>query len=421
MSKKNIKILIVYLFLGIIQYNYAHESLHKAVVIYPVADLIGQPAQSLFKNQSVRSSYNQIPLYSEDIHDNQACARLHQLLFNEIVEIVESRGEEACVKIPNMFYITHNSKQPHTKYWVHKSMLMPLHTLNRKNIDISKFPKPINYRSKQLNKINKNIITLKAPFYDPVTKKTYSAGTRFVQSNTSKKKASIGVHIFDSTHAIVKQTFLPKKICVFSPATKEQAKQLFVHILKEWAHQKGNKSIPYVWGGCSFINTYNVNHAKKQNKKINNKTIHFYSLPHDKNAIKTGLDCTGMVARAAQIAEIPYFFKNSTTVAHYLQPLKNNESVEVGDILWIPGHVMVISDVQNNKIIEARAYEQGYGKVHEITLSELFKNIDTLEDLAHAIQNKKPIERLDKYGNIVKKINNMRILKLSTVWNNKNN
>ena len=54
---------IVYLLLGSLQSSYAHESLHKAVVIVPVADLIGQPIKSLFPKQSIASAYNQIPLY----------------------------------------------------------------------------------------------------------------------------------------------------------------------------------------------------------------------------------------------------------------------------------------------------------------------------------------------------------------------
>jgi hypothetical protein len=416
MKKKNIILSIIYLFLGIIPHTYAHESLHKAVVIHPVADLIGQPIQSLFNNQSVQSAYNQIPLYSQDITNNQACARLHQVLFNEIVEIVETRGQEVCVKIPNMFYITHNSKEPHAKYWMHKSALIPLHTLHRKNIDISTFPKPIAYRSNNVTLSNKNTITLKAPFYDPITKKTYSAGTRFVCTDKPTKKTTIAVHIFDTASNTCKQTYVPKKICVFSPHTKQESRQTFVQILKEWAHQKDKKSIPYVWGGCSFITTYNTNKAIELTQKHNGGKLTFYTIPNNKDTIKTGLDCTGMVARAAQIADIPYFFKNSTTVAHHLYQSHNNEQVKIGDILWIPGHVMVVSDVDKNKIIEARAYEHGYGKVQEIPLHEQFKNMHTFQDLAHAIQNKKAIERFDKQKNIVKKINDMKILKLSSAW-----
>lgn len=393
------------------------QMLHKALVVASVVDLVGQPMKTLFPKQSIKTSYNQIPLHSTDIYDNHACVRLHQLLFNDFVEVVKQRNNEVLIRISSPFYITHNSKKKHVDYWTDKDNIVLLHTLHANKIDISKLPKPVNFCTKNIDVLN-NTITLIKPFKDSITKNTYSAGTRFVRVSKKTSPHKISVYIFDRKSWSIKTTLVPKKKCVIHKKLSSKTKRIkmLLRILKDWANQK-HGAIPYVWGGCSVIDMCNVrSFTKKQRQISNNKTVSFYTLPNNNQFPKTGVDCTGVMVLATRIAGIPYFYKNSTTVAQSLKPIGKNEQLVPGDIIWIPGHIMVVSDIEKNKIIEARSYDHGYGGVQEILLQEEFKNMRTFKNLRVAVQNNKPIKRLNKNGDVIKIIRSMKLLKLSSVW-----
>ena len=142
--------------------------------------------------------------------------------------------------------------------------------------------------------------------------------------------------------------------------------------MRQWAKRKEG-FIPYVWGGFSFTDTI--------------KTTSCFLLKDETTSPKTGLDCVGIIARVAQIYGIPYFYKNTTTIKQCLTPLARNSKLMTGDIIWVPGHVMIVADLTNHTLIEARGYDHGYGKVQEIPLNEEFKGINTYRDLIDAYHN----------------------------------
>ena len=76
---------------------------------------------------------------------------------------------------------------------------------------------------------------------------------------------------------------------------------------------------------------------------------------------------------------------------------------------------MVISDVKKNLIIEAAGYQIGYGELHELPCSVLFKEKTTLQDLVKAASNEEPIERIKKDGT-TEIITKLKILQFSSVW-----
>ena len=63
----------------------AHQ---KAVVLVPVADLVGDPLGSLGPAAGL---YHQLPVCGGKQHV-KSCKRIHQLLFNEIVDIIKREG-----------------------------------------------------------------------------------------------------------------------------------------------------------------------------------------------------------------------------------------------------------------------------------------------------------------------------------------
>jgi len=371
----------------------------KAFVSVPVTDLVGQPMSRLYRSKQPAAMYSSIPL--ESIRATFECPRLHQALYNEIVEILEEEGEEVKIKVKNIFYVTHaNKSKKKSIFWAQKKDLICFDDLKRKNLDTSSLPPPIT-----LTKNYNSITTLKLPFYDKVTKQLFSAGTRFVISKDHQDKKNYTTFIFDKKEFLFKKTSIPKTLCLNRKSNNRKRRKEFVKVAKEWANLTDG-FIPYVWGGCSFVKP-----CKQKKIVIKHKNgIPIFNRKNYNTIPLTGLDCTGLIARIAQICNIPFFFKNTTTIDLYLPQIKEISDVQEGDIIWYPGHVMIISDIANNRIIEARTNSYGCGKVQEIVLSKAFKDIKNFKQLLDNKKNK--LYRLDMNGNIVKKIKKLKILKL---------
>ena len=125
----------------------------------------------------------------------------------------------------------------------------------------------------------------------------------------------------------------------------------------------------------------------------------------------TGFDCSGVILRAAQIAGLPYFYKNTVTILNNLKPLTATDELADGDLIWLPAHIMVVSDVAQQLCIEARHYAHGYGKVHEIPIQKVFGNIPHYAALKQAHLNQTPIDRLDRQGQVRQQVK-IKLLKL---------
>ena len=136
----------------------------KAVCSVPVADLVGEPLSENF--------YKHLPINGDD----QAVKRIGQLLFNEIVEIIDENEKEAHIQVLNHFYCTYTDKQPRTEYWTLKKNLTPISEIE----DLNVLSQPLSY--KQKNNQPAHLITLQKPFFDYKNHRLYSAGTRFLCS-----------------------------------------------------------------------------------------------------------------------------------------------------------------------------------------------------------------------------------------------
>lgn len=389
---------------------------HKAVVIAPVADLVGSPIQKLIPDMPPTQAYASIPLCGGNTNKYLACPRIHQLLFNEIITIVETKKDQALVHIPNFFYTVDGKLTPQHAYWTPTKNLMPLKKLAKNGIDLKKIPHAISFHKKKIDQ-DTNTVTLALPFYDSVTQQTFSAGTRFIQKRTDNSNKNVTtVFILDKKGTTFHEQEIPQSLLISHNQKKlEEKVNLFVKLVKQWAHQSDG-FIPYVWGGCSFISTYQGSYSEVEQLTKRGKTS-FFTLSDDTQSPKVGLDCSGLIGRAAQICGIPYFFKNTRTIAQNLTVLKKNDEVRNGDIIWIPGHVMVVSDAKNNMMVEARArLNNSHGKIHEIALKDVFKDVTTYHDLMHAFHTKKALNRLDMDGKVFEVVKNGKILSLASVW-----
>ncbi len=384
----------------------------KAVTIVPVADLLSQSLTSRNKTHKTQLSYQTIPISGKN--ENKACPRLHQLIFNEEVTILEELNDEVKVHVTNHFCQPEQSDAKQSTYWTAKKNVITFDELKKLGVDISIIPPPLSHHTPQA--FDEQIVTLKYPFADPSSSLSFSVGTRFVKMSMQSNKQSVTVHFFNPREKKQKQLFLPLRYLATDHKNQQEKIDEYVKLIRSWAHEtKG--VIPYVWGGCSFITL-----CKQEPfvEKKDNDTNPYYLRKDRLRGPQDGLDCSGLILRGTQLCDIPYFFKNSTTLAKNLAPLHKNEPIENGDMIWFPGHVVVVSDVKNNLVVEARGYEHGYGVVQETPLKEQFKNIATYDELKKAFHNKTPIERLDKFGTTVKTLTNYKILKLKSVWHTAN-
>ncbi len=384
---------------------------NPGIVTTPVAHLVGQP----FGNET---AYRNIPVCGGSKNPYPSCPRVHQLLMHEIVNIIKYEGDEVFIDVPHTFYITTYTKVPQTRYWTSKKNIIPLHELKQRGLNLNLLPHAISFENPASIHHHENVVTLLKPYYDPEHNITYSAGTRFIADSISSDKRLVHVFAINPSSQTIDEIKIPRtSLLQTHQTTTKQKIQTFVDILKIWAHQDGY--IPYVWGGCSFIHT-ELNHVINEHQQERNGTIHSWyerQHPHEQNAhLKSGFDCAGLINRAAQIAGIPFFYKNTITIAEHLKELHPNEQLQSGDIIWMRGHVMVIADVRHNTIIEARGYDGDYGRVHEIEIGKVFKGIKTFRDLKKAWIEKRPLIRLNKAGKTQDTVKEIKLLKMKSVF-----
>jgi hypothetical protein len=403
---------------------------YSALTITPVADLVETSTQTLFQNIEPKSVYDFLPLcggYTPA--PSFTCPRVHQLLFNEVVEVVQERGEEILVRIPNAYHLYHKENSsnlipdinlplskknvPLNSFWTLKKNVLPLASVGINKDDLLKIPPSISFTSKRTQ--FENVITLAMPFTDPQTGISYSAGTRFVKTaEQPTDKALIRAYAFNSTTNNFKTIEIPQELCITQSHNHKERIRQFVSLIKQWANLDSGY-IPYVWGGSSFIHTSNQE-SHEIELCVNNVETSFFAIPQFDFTPKPGLDCSGIINRAAQICGIPFYLRLSSSIATMLEELQPHEQLEGGDIIWKPFHVFIVSDIEKNLIIESRGHGNGEGRVHEIALHKVFKDIYTYDDLVHAFHNKSTIYRLDKNGEILSDVPEFKLLKLASAW-----
>jgi len=382
----------------------------KGVVQVPLAHLVGQPL-------GAEHAYHQLPVCGGALNPYVSCPRMHQLLLHETVDIIKEEGEELLIDIPHIFFVTENTKVPQTRYWTSRKNIITHEQLRKNGVELKNIAKPISFQNPATLAMQ-DVVTLLKPFQDRTTGLTYSAGTRFVVSKIKENKKYMYVYALDGTAGSLRELKIPYNYLIKSPQGSVDEKiQTFVDILKFWANQDG--FIPYIWGGCSFSHLES-SHTILEHQEERNGILHTWytrKKPHAQNVfLNSGFDCAGLINRAAQMAGIPFFFKNTLTIAQNMHEISAAESLHAGDIIWVRGHVMVIADTKRNTIIEARGYDSDFGKVHEIALHKVFEGIRTCADLKRSWMEQKPLRRLDKAGKIQDVFKTFKLLKLKSVF-----
>lgn len=393
----------------IIFYSHAQPLNQKAVVIVPVADCVGQALSNFHPQEQIEEKYRAIPISWAGAANNMySCPRIHQLLFNEVVTIIEQQGDEVLVEIPQVFYEKLDSPTRYNQFWTLKKNLAKV-----SDIITNVIPDQLDYHFPE--KTNSDAIALMVPYYNTQTDRLYSAGTRFTLTEASDELYTIS--FYDHTTKAIITDKLPTTICyrASKKIIDEQIKD-FIALLRLWA-TSSEGLIPLVWGGVSFTKWYPDVSCNQVEKRLpDGQIVSFWQPATTLSTPFSGFDNSGLVLRAAQICGIPYFYKNTITAAKNMCPLSTQDILKEGDLLWVPGGLLVVSDLAHNKILTAIGYQFGYGKVVELELEQLFVDIHTYQDLKDAYDQHKPIQTKKVDGTISRTIAEYKLLKLASVW-----
>lgn len=380
----------------------------KALVKVPVADVSGQSLKAC--TNSVTSCYKRFPCAPDK--GPFACLRLHQLTFNQVVTIIkELPTGEVFVSVPNLFYLD-GLHRKRTGFWMLKKDLVPLTSLKKDSL--KSVPPPLESKKRALQ-CSKNVLTLKVPWFDRKTARIYSAGTRFVRDSSHDTRKGYAVVIYDPDLKKTVQSSVPKRKALILPSHDfYKARAVFLALLRSWAHQPSGL-VPYVYGGCSFT----MQCPKKGFRRISGtrcgKKVSYWERTGFTATPRVGFDCSNMILCAAQIAGLPYFFKNTLALVTSMHLLKRNEKLEEGDLVWYSGHVMVVSNLKKNLLIEAIGYESGYGCVHEVPVHKVFSGIKNFDQLTRAHYTKRFTRRLNSKGKPWRSVYRLKILKLKSI------
>jgi hypothetical protein len=355
----------------------------------PVADLLGGPINDFFKITPTDKAYTHLP-YGER-RGNCSCPRIAQLLFNQPVIIKRTRGKEVELEVPYLPYSYKN--RLYTLYWTLASNITKLTDQNKSFVPVN------NPDSFMLSK--------------PITYKTlsYTAGTEFI----CKKKNTHNtlVHAYNPTTKKIDTLTLKNSWGLTIPKDFKGKQKLFVQLCKEWADTT-HGFIPYVFGGISIGKPLqDSTYMAKKVTFTKGKASTFFTRPTE-NTPSQGIDCARIITRAAHMSGLPLYATNTTAFKQVLKPLQKGETAQDGDIVLWNGHVAVISDVEKGLFVEARSYDGGYGKVHEIPFGEQLKGITSTKKLVAAHFAKPRITRLNKDGSKSHFIYDLEILKLSS-------
>lgn len=348
-----------------------------------IADLLKQSAKKLFPDKDVVQAYKDLSM------GDTSCKREYQLLYNEHVEILYYDGLEACVRVPHIIYYDNDRSVYDNVYWTLSSNIISLDELALVGITGAYLPSKISFIYKQ--PLDKQTVALREPFIHGEYQ--FSAGTRFKIEENRVDCATVNCFFIDRYNVVTKVSIPKNKVNFACDCFLDARIADFILLLKQWANRDSG-FIPYVYSGSSFLYTCLDEHV------VYNEEDNSYHRPEMTCYPKAGFDCSCIISRASQICNLPYFYKDSMTIEKNLKTINPHLGLQAGDIIWFPGHVVIVSDLQRNLVIEARGYAAGFGKIHELPIDKMFEGIDSLASLQTAFFQQKPLRLLAADGSL---------------------
>lgn len=371
------------------------------VVEYPLGGLYGTPDE-------VNHAYKNIPIsWGPHEQDKQVCPRTHQLLLHDIVTILDETPCEAFIQLDACYVLDAENHKQSLTGWVLKNHLKDLNELDSK-----KTPALISWTNSNIDRANVKTVTLFTSFGDK-SGTIYCAGTRFILNRLVNMNFEVFAYSESNNDFILIE--VPQSSCVFETFyySPEEKRNHFCRLLNIWTSIPGN-CIPLVWGGASVGVVCDPNNFSLQTlTNAEGETRYAWTRSSKMVAnVYTGVDASGVILRAAHIMGIPYFCRNSKTAAQFLTQLSPKDYPQTGDIIWLPGSLLVINDLNKNTLITTMSYTSGYGALVELPLSKVFKDIMTYQQLSHAYRSGNSLTLLNKDGSQARTVEEFKVLRM---------
>lgn len=370
-----------------------------------VADVVSRPFEHDNSTyEEIKHYYDTLPVsWGPSQIDKLACPRIHQLLLHEIVTVLEETQFEAHIEISPLVAARDEQTLESVQGWILKE-----HICLVEEECLPFLPQPIDWQSGTICD-NDQIIALISPYIDH-DNRLYSAGTRFVL--TREIDENFHAITFDEQLNNFKEISIPQQLCAYQPTLAPYDKRmLFCTLVSLWSEIPG-LAIPLVWGGASIGAAYKDDDYYLQERQIAGQKFQVWERPLYGFTPHMGIDASNLVSRAAQLVGIPYFWKNSFTASLMLDELKVDEYPLEGDLIWMPGSLLILNDLEHNSIVTTMSYTSGYGTLLKLPLAAVFKDIATIDDLLAARNSGSPLTVLDRDGSIARIVDTFKILKL---------
>lgn len=328
-----------------------------------------------------------------------SCVRAHQGLLSEVCTCVAVRdrgenGDELQVRFDSIIYgFDRETEAPLGNFWMKKAQALLYDELPEHKAEAV----PVS-----VGVCDESVVTLIHPW------KQFSLGTRFKRAEyfDTNNAYAILVPNYDAQSTLI-DFVSHRDAWVNNYRTPQEARAKFVWLLNDAvdsaAEEGEDQVMAYGWGCSSRRRTYTQGEFELKDGA--------WYRP-DNGECHSGYDCSGLAMRLAQIAgvmselgdtDIIFPWKTTGAMKKGMAPVESLDALRAGDFIWIPGHVMIISNKSKCEVIEARGYASGWGCVHRTTLSDLFDGIETWEDLWARCESKQPIRFKDKQGVVLAK------------------
>ncbi|HEV2600812.1 MAG TPA: hypothetical protein VGT41_00805 [Candidatus Babeliales bacterium] len=335
------------------------------------------------------------PLHPSAAPQTKKCRRAHQGLYNEIIFCSAQALSFAQVYCPNAIYgFDETTGESRNSFWLYQNQIQLFTDIDKHLLQA--IPNPA-YGAEPT-------VVLIYPWNN------FSIGTRFNYLPEQDTHNAYAIVYADYHNNELLFDFIPKHDAIIEKNQDEDAtRNLMVtiaqNLIDRVALSAEHAVIPFVWGGSSFIRFATDYDFYQENGVWHRNDI---EQPY------TGYDNSEFVMRMAQMAGVSFPYKTTTAIGLGLaqQALQTHDTLKEGDLIWAPGYVAIISNIERNEIIQARGYSSGYGCIHRCTLSECFTNITTYDELLDAYFSETPIQFRDRQGNPIGQSINFKILKL---------
>jgi len=374
------------------------------IISVPIADCLGSHSSEIDPTLDASALYRNLAFSPEA--GKYSCPRVHQCLYNEMGLVRDTKGDELLIEFPHFLCIGADGKN-YSRFWIHKNSVYEYHSTHVSQEVQFKDLIPEPYTPGSYS--NEAILTLIEPWQDPRTDKWYSVGTRykrFPERDTDTTYAAILID-YQSLEAHIVHIPLAHAL-IETPQPLKETKKLFISLIRRWIRHKEGV-IPYVWGGCSYINRCTQDQFTCHDDKKGTKSWQRSEL--STHETQSGFDCSGLILRAAQMAGIHYFCKNTSTIDRLLKEVDGD--LEEGDLILYKGHVCIVSDLQQHTLIDSYGYSKGYGCLREVSLNEAFDKVETYDDLIKMHKTKAPLALKNNEGIVLTTVPSVRLMRLA--------